>query len=518
MLRKINFSEIDRKIFDIAVIGGGITGAGVLYEGGKAGYSCILLEKNDFASGTSSRSAKLVHGGLRYLKYGQLGLVREGLKERHYLLQNFPHLVKPLEFLLPVYGSKFLYSIGMSLYKMFSRDKELSSYRFLNKDETINFLPSINPHNLKGSFIYFDAVTNDARLTNEVIHQANEKYNSTALNYCEFLSVTDNNLHFDIHCNDHIEKRLINLRAKYIVNSAGPWVDEILGRLNNENASNTAPSKGVHLVFSSEKLPIRSALLFSSYAGDGRMLYAVPWENNSVIVGATDTDYNGNPDQVLADSSDISYILKALNKFLPSLDLKEKNILSMFAGLRPLLNSGTQSKDRTRDYRCWWSNKRTLNILGGKLTGFHAMASTVIKKISEELTPVQNPLILKKDQKEGVGMRYGYSDNLKNELFSKYGDSAINVLKIVSENENFCQPVTTGISIIHAEIIFFIRYHSVFHLEDLMTRRFSLTYVLKNYSNKKEIISKFAEIMKNELNWTEEKKEKETLSLELLCS
>lgn len=509
MHRKINIEEIEEKIFDIAIIGGGITGAGILYEGGKKGYNCILIEKNDFASGTSSRSAKLVHGGLRYLKYGQLGLVREGLKERHYLLQLFPHLVKPLQFLLPVYGSKFSYSVGMWLYKQFSRDKELSAYRYLDKEETINYFPAINPEKLRGSFIYYDAVTNDALLTNEVIHLSNELYHTAALNYCEFISASDRDLHFRILCDDHIENRRISITSKYIINAAGPWTDEILNRLRPGNSTYSAPAKGAHLVFSAKKIPLKSAVVFSSDAGDGRMLYAIPWENNSVIVGATDTEYHDSLDRISADRKDASYILEALHQFIPSLNVSESDILSSFAGVRPLLKEKKQSKDRTRDYRCWWSHKRIINILGGKMTSFHAMAKTVIKKISVEFPPPQKPVSRIFPQEPDNRSFEHLPGKVAGEIIKKYRKEARKVMSIASQNHVFSQYLTDDLEIYTAEIIYFIRHLGSFHLDDILTRRLSLSYVLKEYKNKEALISSVAEIMKKELEWTEAETEKE---------
>lgn len=509
MHRKINIEEIEEKIFDIAIIGGGITGAGILYEGGRAGYNCILLEKNDFASGTSSRSAKLVHGGLRYLKYGKLGLVREGLKERHYLLQLFPHLVKPLQFLLPVYGSKFTYSVGMWLYKQFSRDKELSGYRYLDKEETIDYFPAINSEKLRGSFIYYDAVTNDARLTNEVIHLSNELYHTAALNYCEFLSASDRDIHFKILCDDHIENRRITVTSKYIINAAGPWADDILNRLRTGHSAYSAPAKGAHLVFSGKKIPLKSAVVFSSYSGDGRMLYAVPWENNSVIVGATDTEYHDSPDRVSADRMDASYILGALHRFIPSLNISESDILSSFAGIRPLLKEEKKSKDRTRDYRCWWSHKRIINILGGKMTSFHAMAKTVIKKISGKFPPPQKPVSrIFTEEKDLRGLKH-LPGKMSGEITKKYGKEAQKILGIASQNQAFSQYLSDDLEIYTAEIIYFIRFLGCFHLDDVLSRRLSLSYVIKDLKNKERLVSSVAGIMKKELEWTEAETEKE---------
>ncbi len=507
MRRANNIKEFSEPVFDLAIIGGGITGAGILREATERGYKCILLEKNDFASGTSSKSAKLVHGGLRYLQHGKLGLVREGLRERHYLLTTFPHIVKPLQFIFPVFSvfSKLQLFIGMWLYKTLSYDKEIAKYSFLNKEKTIAKFPPINQKDLNGSFLFYDAVTNDARLCNEIIALAQQD-GAVAFNYCEFLSVEDKKDHQLIYCKDKIEDKPVTVSAKFIINATGHWTDETLKKLKCKNPQFIAPSKGIHLVFSREKFPADATILFSSYAGDGRSMYAVPWENNSVVIGTTDTEKFDSLDKVKVEENDIQYILKSIQSFAPSLNITEKDILSSFAGLRPLLRDDGPSKDRARDYKCWWIDKSTISIVGGKLTSFHAMAKTAVNKLQEKHLPessITTPL------KSGLNTqtRFDIDDSSFSEKIKKqYGNQSKFIFEIISENPDNKEFLHNKISISAAEIIYFIRYQNCCHLDDMLTRRLSLSYILKNFVDNKSIVEKTAAIIAKENDWTESEK------------
>ncbi len=507
-MRRINtINEFSDKIFDVAIIGGGITGAGILSEATKRGYQCILLEKNDFASGTSSKSAKLVHGGLRYLQHAKIGLVREGLRERHYLLKNFPHLVQPLPFLFPVYSfsSKLKLHVGMWLYKKLSYDKEIATYAFLNKQQTIEKFPAICQNRLEGSFLFYDALTNDARLCNEVIALAQQE-GAVALNYCEFISAENKAEFVHICCNDKIQNKPVTFSAKYIINATGHWTDETLKKLGVKNPLYIAPSKGIHLVFSKERFPADTAILFSSYANDGRSMYAVPWENNSVVVGTTDTEQLENMDDPKADENDIHYILKSIHSFAPSLGISEKDILGSFAGLRPLLRDDGPSKDRARDYKCWWSSQRTVSIAGGKLTSFHAMAKTAINRLEEKLIPSLMP---PQTLNPGQDKSYTLTEDLnvfKERIKQKYAGQSELIFEIMNESQDNKYLLHNEIPVSIAEIIYFIRYQNCCHLDDLLTRRLSVSYVLKKFPDSKSIIEKTAGIMAKEYKWTEQEK------------
>ena len=511
MHRRNKIKEFAEPVFDLAIIGGGITGAGILREATERGYKCILLEKYDFASGTSSKSAKLVHGGLRYLQHGKIGLVREGLRERHYLLKTFPHIVKPLQFIFPVFSvfSKLQLYIGMWLYKTLSYDKEIAKFSFLNKEKTIEKFPAMNQKDLNGSFLFYDAVTNDARLCNEIIALAQQE-GAVALNYCEFLSLEEKNDRLLIYCKDKIEDKPLTISAKFIISATGHWTDETLKKLKCENPKFIAPSKGIHLVFSREKFPADAAILFSSYADDGRSMYAVPWENNSIVIGTTDTEKFDSLDEVKVEENDIQYILKSIQCFAPSLNISENDILSSFAGLRPLLRDDAPSKDRSRDYKCWWICERTISIVGGKLTSFHAMAKTAVNKLKEKHSAESSSVTKSSKsvynaQNKVSGVDPSFSEKIK----KQYGNQATYIFEILSENPDNKEFLHSSISVSFAEIIYFLRYQNCYRLDDLLTRRLSISYILKNLADNKIIIEKIAAVMAEENHWTEQERNSE---------
>lgn len=476
MKRRVDIDSITSQTFDLIIIGGGITGAGILQEASLNGYKCLLLEKGDFASGTTSKSAKLIHGGMRYMKYGKLGMVRESLEERNYLLKTYPHLVKPLPFLFPVYDSKLKYSLGVALYHFLDRENVLPDYQSLEAGDVIKKFPAATTEGLLGGFLYYDAVTNDARLCNEVIHSAIRNSDSVALNYCEVQSCFTAKDTVLVECHDHIEKTDIKFQCIYLVNATGVWTDEVRKKLVSEKSGISAPSKGVHLVLSKRRFPAETAVIFPSYAGDERMMYALPWENDSVIIGTTDTEFFGRLNQFTASEDDVNYIIHSIREFAPSLDVTEKDILFVYAGLRPLLRENKTSSERTRDYNIWWSNPRLLNIFGGKLTSFHSMAKALVDELKGKASPSSSP---------------------------------VSVMREKINSYNVGEKIHPDFEATISEARHFISDQQCYHLDDLLTRRLSLTYVLNGCKDKNEIIAKIAELMKEECGWTWKEHEEE---------
>jgi len=479
MKRRINIESLQQKTFDLIIIGGGITGAGVLHEATARGYSCLLVEKGDFASGTSSRSAKLIHGGMRYMKYGQLSMVKESLEERNHLLKTYPHLVKPLPFLFPVYDSKLKYSAGVALYHFLDREHVLPDYQSLEAEEILQKFPAACSENLLGGFLYYDAVTNDARLCNEVIHEATAQTASGAINYCEALNFVPLHTATVVHCYDHIEKKEVQFKCRIAVNASGVWTDEVRKKLAADQTAVSAPSKGVHIVLSKKKFPAETAVIFPSYALDGRMMYAIPWENDSVIAGTTDTEFFGRLNHCAANEDDVNYILHSIREFAPSLGITEKDILFVYSGLRPLFRENKTSSERTRDYNIWWSNERLINIFGGKFTSFHSMAKTLVDELQVRLPPSSHP----PRALSGMAHPEGGEEKIHPDFDATLGEAK-----------------------------YFISRQQCYHLDDLLTRRFSLTYVLNGYADKNDIIEKVAGLMKEECGWTWEEHDAEIKS------
>ena len=469
----------ENDIYDLILIGGGITGAGVLRESAKKGLKTMLLEKNDFASGTSSKSAKLVHGGLRYLQHLQIKIVRESLTERNWLLESYPHLVKPIEFVFPLYGSAFKYRIAMALYQMMGKHKILPKYKFFDKKQTIKKYSGINTKELKGSFSYYDGITNDARLVSEIIFEAEQYPNIEAKNYIKVTNIEDKKNFSIVSCKNTLTGESFSFKTKVVVNCTGAWADKTLEIFQAQSQKIMDPSKGVHLIFSQEKLPITSAYAFSSGTNDGRMLYLLPWENNTVILGPTDTAFNGDFDKLTSNKNDIQYLLNGLNQFSPNSNFTEDDILYLFVGLRPLFNEEGESKDKTRDFKIWWSSDNIVSISGGKLTTFRAMGKTLINKVltKKQLTTSYHSFPKIENISKDLPIRI-------KENYSKLAQ--IKLAKIISENEQNIEQIIPELDFLKAEIIFAIKHLQAKTIEDIMIRRFSFDYGLqkKDYYKK----------------------------------
>ena len=495
---------VDSTVFDILIVGGGITGAGAFKQAHKRGYNAILVEKEDFASGTSSRSAKLAHGGMRYLKYLQFGLVHEALTQRDQLIREYPHLVRPLRFICPIYSirAKVEMFIGMVIYQMLNISSDLFGFKFMSKGKSLKKYPSINGHGLKGCYSYYDAVTNDARLCNEVIHETIRDHGAKAINYCELKSLETNNDEVIATCHDGIENKDVTIRTKYLINASGPWMDELNKKVFNQASDITAPSKGVHLVFSRTSLPIDDAVIFNT--DDQRMLYTVPWENNTVLVGATDTDYSTGIDKASIDNSDVEYILKAMRTTFPSMQVSEEQIVSVLVGVRPLLNAkNTSSKDRSREYRIWWSQERVLSMFGGKLTGFNTMAKKAIDMMETKKIHRSNTTSNRTERDIDNEIK-GIDTQLVSYLQARYQKESTSLLKLCMEQPETMEKLHPELSNYLVEVLYFVRYQSCYHIDDVLGRRLSLSYILPGFKHKMEIITKTAHIMRAEHGWTKE--------------
>ncbi len=502
MQRKDKIKHAVETQFDLIIIGGGITGAGVLKEAAENGLKTLLIEKNDFGSGTSSKSGKLIHGGLRYLQNLQFKIVRESLSERNWLLEHYEHLVKPLEFIFPLYESKLKFRIGMILYQLMGKHKALPKYRFLNKQTVVEKFPEINTQGLKGGVSYYDGVTNDARLVTEVIFEAEQFENTHALSYIEVTNITDEPEFCSIKCKDKIDEKEYGFNGKVIVNCTGVWTDRTLNLFKPQHSKIMAPSKGVHLVFSISKLNIKSALVFSSGANDGRMFYALPWEYNTVILGTTDTPFNGSPDEVNEDVTDTEYLLNGINGFLPESDFTTKDIIYSFSGLRPLFDEKVSSTDKTRDFKIWWNSKNIISISGGKLSTFRAMAKTLLNIVVAKKTLITRQI--------NQSMIQNNTSNIPQHILNSYSPKAVQLIKtIIVEKPSNEERVIEELVIIKAEIIFAVKYLQALKIEDIMLRRFSFKYGLNNKNYYTELVTNIGLLMQAELGWDNTTLEKE---------
>ena len=404
--RSKQLKKITSKKFDIIVIGGGVTGAGIALDASSRGLSVCVIEKNDFASGTSNKSTKLIHGGLRYLKQLEIGLVRESGSERAIVHKLAPHLVLPEKMLLPLieggtYG-KMMTSIGLKVYDMLANVGGDDKRRMLNKEDTFKKEPLLDDSTVLGSGFYAEYRTDDARLTIELLKKASE-FGATVINYCEMESIIyDNNNKIEsLNCIDHNTGKKINLTARNYVSAAGPWVDKIRKKDNSINHKYLHLTKGVHIVFPNKKLPVQQSVYFD--VEDGRMIFAIP-RGRCTYVGTTDTNYNGDLNRVVATKEDVDYLIKAANNTFPTVNLTIDDVESNWAGLRPLIHE--ESKDPSelsRKDEIFVSDSGLISIAGGKLTGYRKMAHRVIDVILKTL-PKKRKKRLKKTDTEHISL------------------------------------------------------------------------------------------------------------------
>ncbi|WP_158974357.1 glycerol-3-phosphate dehydrogenase/oxidase [Cellulophaga sp. L1A9] len=440
-MKKENFTYLKRNelvqklkedTYDLVVIGGGITGAGILLDASSRGMKVALIEKGDFASGTSSKSSKLIHGGLRYLKQFELILVKEVGTERAIVHKLAPHLVIPEKMLLPLiedgsYG-EWMTSFGLKVYDILADVEGEDRRKMMNKEETLALEPLLPEGILKGSGYYAEYRTDDARLTLENIKTALD-YGGTAINYIKVNDfVYDGDQISGVQVSDELSGETYQINSKFVINAAGPWVDELREVNHSKQGKQLHLTKGVHLVFEKEKLPLKQSVYFD--IPDGRMMFAIP-RGNVTYAGTTDTNYILSKDKVVATTEDADYLLNAINNMFPSVHLERKDIVSSWAGLRPLIHEeGKSPSELSRKDEIFSSDSGLLSIAGGKLTGYRKMAERVVDKFQKRL-----------EKQSSLEFRDCYTDEipLKGGPWKKYKEvkKYIKTIREILKKDNF---------------------------------------------------------------------------------
>lgn len=385
--RSTIIKEMSSTTYDIIIVGGGITGAGIALDASVRGLKVALIEMQDFAAGTSSRSTKLIHGGLRYLKQLEFKLVAEVGKERAIVYKNAPHLTKPEHLLLPIIkgGSlnTFTGRLGMTIYEFLAGVKSKEKHRILSRAETIAAEPLLGKEKLKGGILFYEYRTDDARLTIEAMKGAVEK-GATAMNYMKATSfIYDNNKQITgVKAQDELTGEVIELKGNYTVNAAGPWVDAVDHLDQPQAASKLLITKGIHIVVDGTKLPLKHSSYFDT--DDKRMIFVIPREGK-VYIGTTDTFYKEDLVHPKATKEDVVYLLKCVNDIFPDVNLIKSDVESGWVGLRPLIQKpGKGPSEISRKDEIFISDSDLITIAGGKLTGYRKMAQHVIDLISKK--------------------------------------------------------------------------------------------------------------------------------------
>ncbi len=459
--------------WDLVVIGGGITGAGILREATNMGLKAILVEQKDFAWGTSSRSSKLVHGGLRYLKEGHFLLTKMAVEEREYLLKEAPGLVEPLELLLPVYahqrpGRRTL-KIGLSLYDLMARERQ---HRFYEKTEFYRRMPYARQQGLKGGFLFYDAQVDDSRLVLRLINES-VAAGAGALNYTVAIDivrdVAGDVAGVKIQDTETLESR--TLKTRTVLNATGCWAEKL--HPSPDPGRHLRPLRGSHLVFSASKLPIKSGVCFV-HPRDNRTIFVLPWEG-AVLVGTTDLDHK--PDLSLEPTiteGETTYLLEGLNTLFPSLEISLKDCISAFAGLRPILSEGRLSPSAESREHVVWVDRGLVTVTGGKLTTFRRLAWDALKAAKPFLPPQKfsdkhKPLFTRPPDQPLTSL--GLAEAVWRRLYGRYGQGAEAMIQAATAQD--LAPIP-GTHTLWAELPFVAANERVRHLGDLLLRRVRL--------------------------------------------
>ncbi|MFP3511243.1 glycerol-3-phosphate dehydrogenase/oxidase [Peribacillus sp. SIMBA_075] len=392
LYRKETIELLKKEKYDVVVIGGGITGAGIALDATTRGMKVALVEMQDFAAGTSSRSTKLVHGGLRYLKQFEIKMVAEVGKEREIVYENGPHVTTPERMLLPMHKGgtfgKFSTSIGLRVYDFLAGVKKSERRKMLSVSETLKMEPLVKKEGLKGGGHYVEYRTDDARLTIEVMKAAVDK-GATPINYTKVEKLLyENGKVNGVQVADLLSGDVYEIYADKVINAAGPWVDSIREKDQSKKGKTLKLSKGVHVVIDQSKFPLKQALYFDT--PDGRMIFAIP-RAGKAYVGTTDTFYDGDPAVPTVTSEDRAYLLKAIDYMFPEVKISDEDIESSWAGVRPLiLEEGKDPSEISRKDEIWESDSGLITIAGGKLTGYRKMAKTTVDLVAGKLSQQSN--------------------------------------------------------------------------------------------------------------------------------
>ncbi len=513
--------------FDAIIIGAGINGAGIARDAALRGLRVLLIDKGDISSGTSSWSSRLIHGGLRYLEYFEVGLVGESLRERERLLKLAPHLVKPLPMLIPIYErgrrGPMMIRAGMMLYDLLSTHKSLPRHRMLKPAEALGRAPSLNPAGLRGAAIYYDAQVEFAeRLVVENALSA-RAHGATVLTYARAERlIVENDAVCGVELTDTLSGESYAVRASFTLNVAGPWVDEILTGSKSSSVKLIGGTKGSHIIVEKFANAPMDALYVEA-AADGRPFFIIPW-NGKILIGTTDLRYTGDLDRVEASEDEIAYLISEANRVLPAAKLSRESILYTYAGVRPLpfakdgAASGITRRHFIHDHAPQFKN--FISIVGGKLTTYRNLSEQAVdlifKKLGQKFQPgrtAQSPLPGAQTDNFAAFCEDFLSKNNNNlheatleRFLGIYGTRAVDVLKIAGEDAELKRIFDAETGAMGAEIVMAFRDELAETLSDCLLRR---TMVGLNSRAGLEAVENAAQVGRQFLGWTESRAEKE---------
>jgi glycerol-3-phosphate dehydrogenase len=523
--------------FDVVVIGGGITGAGVALDAATRGYSVAVVERADWSSGTSSRSSKMIHGGLRYLQNFDLGLVREALLERQLMVKLAPHLVKPLPFLVPAFeGARpdIRVGVGLNMYDVIARERRRSRrrsqreaeeeggeywrpdrHRTIPGEEVVELLPALAPREPTSAYLFYDCQTDDSRLVLTILGEA-VRFGAVAVNDSPVVElIEEEGKAAGVVCLDQQSGERYAIAADNVVNATGVWADRIRPEElhEEEDVPVIRPSRGTHVVIDREKLPLNAAAIVP--AGGGRTIFALPWLGQSLI-GTTDNDYEGGLEHPQPSEDDVAYLLKAVNGFF-DLELGFADVAGAYGGVRPLISTGDPKKsvDISRRAELYETSSGMITITGGKLTTWRRMAKIVVDRLVErefrdapcrtheimlghEVDPAQLPEVAGVDERSRL------------HLASRYGLFAEQMLRICSEQPDLARPILPGFPDLLVEATVAARYEQARDVADVLLRRTRLGLLAaRRLADDRDARRRVAAAMAPDLGWDRRRSKRE---------
>jgi len=504
---------------DVLVIGGGITGAGIARDAALRGFRTALVDKSDFGAGTSSHSSRLIHGGIRYLEQGALHLVFEASHERRVLLRIAPHLVRPLAFLFPVYrggpvpGWKL--RAGMWLYDILSSFRNVKRHRWLRAKKVRREEPALRDKGLVGAALYYDAQVDDARLVIATMRAA-ARAGALVVNYAEVTSLLkpDGRVR-GATVRDVLTGQTVMIRANVVVNATGPWSDAVRRLDDPHGAVLLRPTKGAHAAVPRRRIANEHAVtLFSPI--DGRVMFVLPWGDLSYI-GTTDTDADASPDSPGVTAADVTYLLRSANAAFPDAHLTSKDVVSVWAGLRPLLRQDKQTNPSgvSREHQVFESPHGLITIAGGKLTTYRIMARDVVDRVAKRLRELDGRPVAGRPPTDQLPLpggeaaelqilieaarARGASDVTAPHLVAYYGSEAAAVLNLVERERALGEPMVRGRPEIWAEVVYAVEREMAMRVQDVMIRRLHLFYETREQA--RDLVAAVAARMKQLLGW-----------------
>ena len=470
MNRKEMYGRLARRRgpWDLVVVGGGATGVGIAVDAASRGYDVVLLEQHDFGKGTSSRSTKLVHGGVRYLEQGNISLVMEALKERGTLRQNAPHLVSNLAFVVPNYDwwEAPFYGLGLKVYNALAGKYGFGHSEILSREETLERLPTIRTEGLRGGVVYYDGQFDDSRLLVNLVQTAAEQ-GATLLNYVRVVGLHKGADGFvdGVVARDAEDGRELHVPGRVVINAAGPFVDEVRRQAEPGVARLITPSQGVHLVFNQSFLPGASAIMVP-HTRDGRVMFAIPWHRHT-LVGTTDTPIEEPTLEPKPFDEEVAFILETAGQYLHKAPTRD-DVLSVFVGIRPLVRSGDHraTASVSRDHTVHIDASGLLTTTGGKWTTYRRMAEDTVNQAAELARLPERPCVT-----QALNIHGFHSDAERFGALSVYGCDAQAIEDSRREEPALAEPLHDALPYTGAEVVWAVRREMARTVEDVLARR-----------------------------------------------